>query len=156
MIVDKVEVEEMKLDEVDERIIELLKKNARIPVSHISREIGLSNPSIKDRLDKLEAGRVILGYRPLLDYSKLGLGLTAFVNITLDPSRCCDDDIVLEIKKLSQVVEGHFTDGEADMLVKVIVRDTESLKDTLNMIREIDGVFTTQTIISLTNPIRQA
>ena len=145
----------MKLDEVDEKILGILRKNARTPISHISEEIGLSNPSIKDRLDKLEAEGVILGYRPILDQRKLGLGLTAFVSISLDPNRCCDDDIVESLERLPEVLEAHFTDGDSDVLVKVATRDTESLKDTLNRIREIDGVFNTRTIVSLTNPIRE-
>jgi DNA-binding Lrp family transcriptional regulator len=61
------------MDKTDLKILELLKKDARIPLSHISEEIGLSSPSIKDRISKMETDGVILGYRPILDYSKLGL-----------------------------------------------------------------------------------
>ena len=84
----------MSLDEVDETILTMLKEDARVSLAQISREIGLSSPSIKDRIDKLETQGVILGYRPVLDYSKLGLGLTGFVGVMLDPQRCCNQDII--------------------------------------------------------------
>ena len=42
------------MDEIDTKILELLKKDARTPLSHISEEIGLSSPSIKDRITKME------------------------------------------------------------------------------------------------------
>jgi len=62
------------MDEVDARIIELLQKDGRIALADISREVGLSSPTIKDRIGKLESEGVILGYGPILDYAKLGLG----------------------------------------------------------------------------------
>lgn len=146
----------MGIDETDTNILTMLKDDARVSLAHISREIGLSSPSIKDRIDKMEAEGVILGYRPLLDYGKLGLGLTGFVGVMLDPQRCCDEDIVKDLKTVQEVVEGWFTDGEEDMLLMVRAADPVTLMGTVNQIRSIPGVYRTRTVITLDNPIRRA
>ncbi len=120
----------------------------------ISKEVGLSSPTIKDRLEKLESDGVILGYRPLLDYSKLGFGMTAFIGITLDFHTCCQGDVDEAMKKMEEVVEAHYTDGEWDMLVKVYVKDPAHMMQFLQQLNMVPGVTNSRTIISLTNPIR--
>lgn len=145
----------LKMDKIDHEILRMLGSNARIPLAHISKEVGLSSPTIKDRIEKLEGEGVILGYRPVLDYRKLGLGLTAFVKVILEYPQSCSDDFALSLGKISGVIEGHFTDGEEDMMLKVVTQDTSTLRDVLNDINAVDGVANTKTIISLTNPIRE-
>jgi DNA-binding Lrp family transcriptional regulator len=143
------------LDETDLTILRMLKEDARVSLAHISREVGLSSPSIKDRIEKMEAEGVILGYRPILEYGKLGLGLTGFVGVMLDPQRCCDEDIVKDLKTVADVVEGWFTDGDEDMLLMVRAADPITLMETVNQIRSIPGVYRTRTVITLANPIRR-
>lgn len=142
------------MDETDFRILGLLQENARATLAHISGKIGLSSPSIKDRIEKMEREGVILGYKPVVDYRKLGKGLTAFVYVILAYAQSCDDDFALKLGALPGVVEGHFTDGDYDVLLKVVTESPESLRDVLNMINAIEGVANTKTIISLANPIR--
>ncbi|HUV35158.1 MAG TPA: Lrp/AsnC family transcriptional regulator [Candidatus Desulfaltia sp.] len=144
------------MDDTDRTILRMLKEDARVSLAQISREVGLSSPSIKDRIDKLEAEGVILGYRPVLEYGKLGLGLTGFVGVMLDPQRCCDEDIVRDLETVEGVVEGWFTDGEEDMLLMVRAADPPSLMETVNRIRSIQGVYRTRTVITLANPIKRA
>ena len=143
------------MDETDLKILRLLQENARATLAHISGEIGLSSPSIKDRIDKMEREGVILGYRPILDYSKLGKGLTAYVYVILAYNQCCDDDFAMTLGEIPGVVEGHFTDGDYDILLKVVTESPGSLRDVLNMINGVEGVANTKTIISLANPIRE-
>jgi Lrp/AsnC family transcriptional regulator for asnA, asnC and gidA len=143
------------MDETDSEILRLLQENARTTLAHISGEIGLSSPSIKDRIEKMEREGVILGYRPVLDYRKLGKGLTAFVHLTLVFPQCCNDELAEALKTLPGVVEGHYTDGDYDVFLKVVTESPESLRDVLNLINGVEGVANTKTIISLTNPIRE-
>ena len=147
--------ETSKMDETDHEILRLLRENARTTLAHISGEIGLSSPSIKDRIEKLEREGVILGYRPVLDYRKLGKGLTAFIHLTLTYGQCCTDELAKALKALPGVVEGHYTDGDYDIFLKVVTESPESLRDVLNLINGVEGVANTKTIISLTNPIRE-
>ena len=143
------------MDETDFEILRLLKENARATLAHISGEIGLSSPSIKDRIDKMEREGVILGYRPVLDHSKLGQGLTAFIQLTLAYQQCCNDDLAKDLRKIPGVEEGHYTDGDYDVILKVVTASPATLMDVLNLINAVEGVANTKTIISLTNPIRE-
>ncbi|MFA5868110.1 MAG: Lrp/AsnC family transcriptional regulator [Candidatus Bathyarchaeia archaeon] len=142
------------MDKIDEQIISLLKRDGRMALADISREVGLSSPTIKDRVGKLEAEGVILGYRPLLDYAKLGLGMTAFVGLTLDFHTCCQGDVDEALSKMPEVVEGHYTDGEWDMLIRVQARDPAGLMAFLQRLNTVPGITNSRTIISLANPIR--
>ncbi len=143
------------MDETDLEILRLLKENARATLAHISGEVGLSSPSIKDRIEKMEREGVILGYRPVLDHGKLGQGLTAFIQLTLAYQQCCNDELADNLKEIPGVEEGHYTDGDYDVILKVVTENPESLMGVLNMINAVDGVANTKTIISLTNPIRE-
>jgi DNA-binding Lrp family transcriptional regulator len=143
------------MDEIDAKILELLKKDARIPLSRISVEVGLSSPSIKDRITKMEQEGVILGYRPILDYAKLGLPLTAYINLRLHYPLCCTEEFIEEIQKIDEVIEGHYTDGEEDMLLKVVASEPSHLQQILMKINSLPGVASSKSIISLTTPIRQ-
>ncbi len=142
------------MDKIDEEIISLLKRDGRMALADISREVGLSSPTIKDRVSKLEAEGVILGYRPVLDYAKLGLGLTAFVGLTLDFHTCCQGDVDEALKTMGEVVEAHYTDGEWDMLIRVQARDPAGLMVFLQRLNAVPGITNSRTIISLANPIR--
>ena len=143
------------MDETDLEILRLLRVNARATLAHISGEIGLSSPSVKDRIDKMEREGVILGYRPVLDHGKLGQGLTAFIQLTLTYQQCCNDDLAEDLRKIPGVEEGHYTDGDYDVILKVVTESPATLMEMLNTINAVDGVANTKTIISLTNPIRE-
>ena len=136
-------------------ILKMMRENARIPLSHISKEIGLSSPSIRDRIDKMEGEGIILGYRPILDHKKLGLSITAFINVRLRYPNCCTDKFIEEIKEINEVVEGHYTDGEDDMLLKIVVSDTSHLRDVLLRLNSMSSVTNSKSIISLSTPIRE-
>ena len=142
------------MDKIDKEIITLLKKNGRMALADISREVGLSSPTIKDRIGKLEGDGVILGYRPVLDYTKLGLAMTAFIGLTLDFHTCCQGDVDDVLKAMGEVVEAHYTDGEWDMLIRVQARDPSGLMAFLQKLNAIPGITNSRTIISLANPIR--
>lgn len=65
--------------------------------------------------------------------------------------KCCSEDFATTLSKLPEVVEGHYTDGDEDMLLKVVTGDPENLKEVLNQINAVEGIANTKTIISLTN-----
>ena len=141
------------MDESDLKIIEILKKNARIGYSDISLEIGLSTPTIRDRVIRMEHDGIIKGYAPILDYSKLGLTLIAFIGVTLNHPSCCREDVVSALRNMSEIIEAHYTDGDEDMIVKVVCKDTSAFLMLLAKITSIEGVSKTRSVISLSTEI---
>jgi Lrp/AsnC family transcriptional regulator, leucine-responsive regulatory protein len=75
------------LDAVDSRIIEALVENARVAMSDLAREIGLSAPSVTERIRRLEAVGIIRGYTVEIDAEALGYMLEAIVRIKPRPGQ---------------------------------------------------------------------
>jgi len=76
-----------KLDKIDMKILHALSRDARITITDLSQEVGLSKTPCNTRLKKLEKEGVILGYRALLDPIKMGLDHIAFVEVQLSDTR---------------------------------------------------------------------
>ena len=145
-----------RLDGIDKQILGMLLDDSRITLSHISKEIGISSPAIRERMRKLEQEGIIKGFSTIVDYKKLGLGLTAFIGLSMDESKCCQEDVFIELEKIPRVLEAHFTNGEEDILVKVVTENTETLVDLLGQMNAIDGVNRTKTMIALKTPIERS
>lgn len=145
-----------KLDEIDNQILDILMMDSRTPLSHISKKVGLSSPAIRERINKLDKEGIIKGFSTIIDYKKLGLNLTAFIGLTMDESKCCQEDVFTKLKKIPNVLEAHFTNGEEDILVKVVTKNTETLVDLLGQMNTIDTVNRTKTLIALKTPIERS
>lgn len=75
----------MNIDEKDRLIIKLLSDNARIPVSDLARQVGLSGPSTSERIRRLESNGIISRFTVELDLGALGYPLQAIVRIKPRP-----------------------------------------------------------------------
>ncbi len=76
-----------KFDAIDIKILHALSRDARITITDLSQEVGLSKTPCNSRLKRLEKEGVILGYRALLDPIKMGLDHIAFVEVKLSDTR---------------------------------------------------------------------
>ncbi|MGB6486886.1 MAG: AsnC family transcriptional regulator, partial [Steroidobacteraceae bacterium] len=73
-----------RLDRIDLKLLARLQQDGRIPVSQLAREVNLTITPTLERVRRLEAGGFIDGYFARLDPRKLGLGLLAYVEVSLD------------------------------------------------------------------------
>jgi DNA-binding Lrp family transcriptional regulator len=153
---NKMKFSSERLDGIDKKMLEMLLGDSRTPLSHISREVGISSPAIRERINKLKQEGIIKGFSTIIDYKKLGLGLTAFIGLSMDDSKCCQDEVFTDLEDIPWVLEAHFTNGEEDILVKVVTENTETLVDLLGQMNAIDGVNRTKTLIALKTPIERS
>ena len=72
------------LDPIDRAILAALQLDGRTAISALAREVGLSNTACTERVRNLESAGIITGYTAVLDAAKLGLGLTAFIEVSLE------------------------------------------------------------------------
>ena len=156
MTVNNMKSGSVRLDGIDKTILEILLKDSRTPLAHISKVVGISSPAIRERINKLKQEGIIKGFSTIIDYKKLGLGLTAFIGLNMDDSRCCQEDVFTELENIPRVLEAHFTNGEEDILVKIVTENTETLVELLGQMNAIDGVNRTKTMIALKTPIERS
>ena len=75
-----------QLDKIDRKIISILSKNARISLSHLSEQVYLTPPAVSSRIEKLEKAGIITGYKACINYEKIGLPITAYIEVTIPPN----------------------------------------------------------------------
>lgn len=138
------------MDEIDCSILSVLKKNGRTTASEISRNVNLSAPLwARERMKKMEVAHIIEHYTTRINRKEMGLGLVAFILVTLENT----EDVQAFRRAIIQydaVLECHHIAGEYDYLLKVLVEDAHALELFLsNSLKGIKGVSKSNTIISL-------
>ena len=138
----------MEVDEVDRHILSVLQENCKLPLVKIGERVGLSAPSVAERIDKLEKSGVIRGYTAILDGRKLGKDITAFIGVFIDHPKLIGK-FEKEIDHLEDVQECHHVTGQHTVLLKVKVNNTSGLEELIRKIRSIEGVSRTETSVVL-------
>ncbi len=147
--------ENFKIDNLDKQILSLLMVDASIPYSEIAKKLIVSNGTIHVRMNKLMELGIVSGSQIIIDPSKIGYDITAFLGIYLDKGSVYHE-VVLKMKKVLEIVELHYTTGSYSMFVKVVCKDTAHLRQVLNeKIQGIKGVQRTETFISLEQNIKR-
>lgn len=119
-----------------------------MPLAKIGAAVGLSAPSVVERIRKLEQGGVITGYRAVLDARRVGLDVTAFIGVSIRHPKLIDV-FEREVKGLEDVLECHHVTGVHTLLIKVKTRNTATLEQLISRVRSIDGVERTETMVVL-------
>jgi len=136
----------VKIDEIDKKILKILKSNARISLTKIAKEIGLSVMGVKNRISRLEKAGVIKGYSANINYVKLGYNIIAFVGVNTEPKKRMD--VIRELKKREEVIELYEVTGTYDIIAKVAIKNMEELRKFLAItMAEVEGVTRTYTMI---------
>jgi Lrp/AsnC family leucine-responsive transcriptional regulator len=105
-------------------MLEILQREGRISNAALADKLHLSPSPCLRRLRSLESDGVITGYRALLDRSKLGLGLTVFVELKVDGHSDRSAAAISErLAAAPEVVAAHIVSGSADFLLEVVVAD---------------------------------
>jgi len=140
-----------KFDKIDRKILEILQKSAKITNAQLSKEIGLSPAPTLERVKKLENLGVINSYHAKLDTSKIGLGVTTFVLVTLvGHNRENIEQFIKEINKVDEVIECHHITGAGDFILKIISKDIPSYqKLMLEKVSDIKVVDNMQSMVVL-------
>jgi DNA-binding Lrp family transcriptional regulator len=139
------------LDELDQRILDELQKDARISNAELARRVNLSPPATHARVKRLEEKGTIQRYVALLDRQKTGYDMLCFVRVSL---QLHDLDQVTgfheAVREIPEVLECHHVTGDYDYLLKVLAHNTEDLENFLvNRLTPIPGVAQIHTSLVL-------
>jgi Lrp/AsnC family leucine-responsive transcriptional regulator len=137
-----------RIDEIDVRILELVQARGRIKRNEIAEDVGLSVPSVSDRMRKLSERGVIKGYTAILDPKRLHFDVTAFVRVRLSGSKTYPS-FLKKATKDPEVLEVHSITGEGSHILKVRTKNTTTLESLLAKIQSWPGVTGTTSSIVL-------
>ncbi len=141
-----------KLDEVDHQILDMLIENTRTPFTDIAKKLLISAGTVHVRVKKMEEAGIIQGSSLTLNYTKLGYSFIAYVGIFLQNTS--QTKFVLErINEIPFVTVAHVTTGKFNIFCKIRAKDTNHAKDIIFMLDDIEGVYRTETMISLEESI---
>lgn len=132
------------LDSLDITILKKLQENGRTKRNELAELVGLSLPSLSDRLNKLEENNIIEGYYTKLNRHKFNLDIMAFILVIMDSSKNYEK-LTEHVKKTPEILECHAILGEGSHIMKALVKDTKSLEQLLSKIQSWPGVNRTVT-----------
>jgi Lrp/AsnC family leucine-responsive transcriptional regulator len=136
------------MDDIDRRIVQLLQDNARMSYAELARQVGLTSPSVQERVSKLERNEVITGYRAQVNPDAVGLGITALIGIVATAGSEYAD-MADAIHAIKEVESCYFMAGEESYLLKVRVGTMAQLEHLVTRLSRLPGVGGTRTTIAL-------
>lgn len=132
------------LDTVDIKILNILQEKGRTKRNELADAVGLSLPSLSERLRKLEKKNIIEGYFAKLNRQIFGYDIMAFITLIMGSSQNYEE-LAGHIDETPEIVECHAVLGDGSHILKAIVKDTGSLEALLRKIQSWPGVNRTLT-----------
>ena len=136
-----------KLDNLDKQILKLIADDARIPFLEVARTCNVSGAAIHQRIQKLTSMGILKGSQFIIDPEKMGYETCAYIGLNLKNPEAFDD-VVVELKKIPEVVECHYTTGNFDMFIKLYAVNNHHLLNIIHDRLQPLGLASSQTLIS--------
>jgi Lrp/AsnC family leucine-responsive transcriptional regulator len=143
------------LDGIDRQLLYELQRDCKRSLKEIGATVGLSAPSVLERVRKLENAGIIRGYHAVLDARGLGLDISAFIGVSIGGPNLLS---AFEewVDSIAQVMECHHVTGGHTLLLKVKTQNTEDLERLISRIRSMEGVASTETMVVLSTHTERA
>jgi Transcriptional regulators len=147
----KLTVSQVELDEVDRKIITVLRRDGRITVTDLAREVGMSKTPCQMRMRRLIDSGVIRGFRAVVDPVSLGLDHVAFAEVKLSDTReQALSEFNAAVRRISEVEECHMLASAFDYLLKVRTADIRRYRAVLGeKISSLPHVASTSTFVAM-------
>ena len=137
------------IDQLDEKILKLITKNARIPFLEVARECGVSGAAVHQRVQRLLNMGVVKGSEFIVNPQKLGYNTCAYMGIYLEKTKY-HKQVVAAMREIPEIVECHYTTGQYAIFIKIQTKTNKHLKKLIDEdLQEIEGIARTETFMSL-------
>ncbi len=140
-----------QLDQIDRKILKLLSRDGRLPVTELAAQVGLSKSPCQSRLKRLQQEGYIQGFRAILNPAKLNLDHVAFAEVKLrDTSERALSAFNAAVLKVAEIEQCHMIAGSFDYLLKIRTRDIQAYRQVLGeTISALPHVSSTSTHVSM-------
>lgn len=131
------------LDEIDQKLLSLLRGDARIPVAELARQVGVNRSTVTARIDRMVADGVIEAFTVQVgnDVDRDAIRGVSMLSITPNQGK----SVVRALRGLPDVEQLHSTIGEWDLVVHLRSSSLSDFDTTLERIRAVPGVTDTRT-----------
>lgn len=123
------------VDAIDVRILGLLVSEGRLPLTELARRLGLSSPSVTDRVRRLEADGVLTGYTARIELASIGYPLIALVRLRPVPGRLREVEALLQ--HTPECIECDKVTGEDCFVARIALRSIQHLDQVLEGFADI-------------------
>lgn len=142
------------MDVLDLQILQILDADARRPYAEMARELEVSQPTIADRIRRLQSSGVVRGAMLSVDYARLGFHVSAYVRLRTKTAN--KQKLTETARAMLQVIEMHSVTGDDCMIARVCARSVDELAEILQRLTAMAESSTSvvlETLIPLRNPI---
>ena len=143
-----------KLDDIDRQLLIDLQQDAKVSLGRLGERVGLSAPSVMERVRKLEQAGLIKGYHAVLDARAVGLDVASFIGVRVQ-SPAAIEAFEAWVEGLPEILECHHVTGSYTLLLKVKTRNTSALEQLIRRLRSFEGVASTDTMVVLSTRIER-
>lgn len=142
-----------QIDNLDRGILSALMKNARVAYAELAKNFNVSAGTIHVRIEKMKQAGIIVGTKVEINPKILGYDVCCFIGIILKSAKDYPAALA-KLQMLDEVIEAYYTTGHYSIFIKIMTKSIDDLQLLLiNKIQTIDEVQSTETLISLQNPI---
>ena len=138
-------------DSSDYKIIKILKKNARLPISSISQEVGVSRVTVQKKIQKLEENGIITGYTAKLNSDSFSHKVKGWILINAEANK--EEKAIKSMMKLPEITGLYTTNGKWDLAAEITSTTLENFDRAISALRSINGVLETETSLLLSSRI---
>ena len=139
------------MKELDNQIIALLKRNARILVTQMARELGVSRVTIDAHIKKMETSGVISGYTVKLGTEEFRHKVSGWILISVQANK--EEHAIEQMIDTPEIARLHTTNGKWDLAAEIQVATLEHFDAVISKLRQIDGITETDTSLLLSSRI---
>lgn len=134
-------------DDLDHRLIALLRSDARLPVAKLAAALGVTRATVRARIDRLLAARTILGFTLTLGRSEEPGTVRAITLVEVDGRHA--EAVIRRLSGLPEIQALHTTNGRWDIVAEIEAPSLVAFDALLRTIRQIDGIANSETSILL-------
>ena len=138
------------MDDLDYKMITLLRSDARRPVASLAAELGVSRATIRSRIDRLIESGVIRGFTIAVHDNATRNLVRGLMMIEVEAK--ASNKVVKRLYGYPEVRKLHSTNGHWDLVAELVAGSLEEFDELLNRIRTVDGIKSTDTSILLASP----
>ncbi|MCF8262092.1 MAG: Lrp/AsnC family transcriptional regulator [Melioribacteraceae bacterium] len=136
------------LDKIDLKVLDMLQSNSRTKRSTLAEAVGLSIPSLSERLKKLEDHGVVEGYYTRLNPKIFGFDIIAIIHVITESSKYYEK-LIQNVNATPEIIECYSILGDGSHIMKAVVKRTSDLESLLGLIQSWAGVNRTVTSLVL-------